>query len=183
MTERVAVSHIEARWEEVISDPRLQDLPYKAETNKNGQIILSPGKAWHSRFQAALVELFATHLNNGRSAVEMAVKTPEGVKVPDVIWAPDNVWEEVKKANRSIFPVMPHIVVEVMSEGNSLEEMQEKVRLYLEGTSYETGGAKEAWVVSEEGRVRHYAMDTSTGRVREREASALVPDFPARVEL
>jgi hypothetical protein len=44
------------RWQEIASDPTLQDLPYKIETNKRGQIVLSPPKAAHSDLQGRILD-------------------------------------------------------------------------------------------------------------------------------
>ena len=39
------------RWEEVCENKQLQDLPFKIELNKWGQIIMSPVKIKHSFYQ------------------------------------------------------------------------------------------------------------------------------------
>ena len=36
------------RWNEIVDDPSLRDLPYKVETNERGQLVLSPHTAKHS---------------------------------------------------------------------------------------------------------------------------------------
>jgi len=38
----------QARWENVIHDPVLRDLPYKVETNARGQLVVSPHRNVHS---------------------------------------------------------------------------------------------------------------------------------------
>lgn len=39
------------QWQEIVADPTLRDLPYKVETNTNGQIVLSPHTNRHSALQ------------------------------------------------------------------------------------------------------------------------------------
>ncbi len=41
-------------WEEIVSDPRFENLPYKIETTEHGQIIMSPHKLWHSYAQSEI---------------------------------------------------------------------------------------------------------------------------------
>jgi len=62
----------------------------------------------------------------------------------------------------------PEICVEVMSESNDWDEMNEKRPLYLEA------GAEEVWIVDREGRIQFF-------REEELEMSDIVPDFPKRI--
>jgi hypothetical protein len=41
-----------ARWQEVLADPTLQDLPYKIELNVWGKVEMSPASNRHGRLQA-----------------------------------------------------------------------------------------------------------------------------------
>jgi hypothetical protein len=34
----------QARWQEIVADPALRDIPYKVETNHRGQLVLSPAR-------------------------------------------------------------------------------------------------------------------------------------------
>lgn len=79
-------------WEEIIRDPRFQDLPYGVETTETGKIILSPHKPRHGRLQGRRVQLLAEHLEGGAAAVEFAVETPKGVRAPDVVWMSEEWW-------------------------------------------------------------------------------------------
>ena len=44
-------------WEEVCNDRSLQDLPYKIELNKWGNIEMSPVRARHGEFQFRIAYL------------------------------------------------------------------------------------------------------------------------------
>ena len=42
------------RWNEIVRDPALRDLPYKVETNARGQLLVSPHSNRHSDLQEAV---------------------------------------------------------------------------------------------------------------------------------
>lgn len=44
-------------WQEVCTNPALQNLPYKMELNRQGQIIMSPASVRHVIFQARIIAL------------------------------------------------------------------------------------------------------------------------------
>jgi hypothetical protein len=48
------------RWNEVLRDPSLQDLPYKIELNARGKIDMSPASNRHARLQARLASELST---------------------------------------------------------------------------------------------------------------------------
>lgn len=156
-------------WEDLCRDPHLQDLPYKIETNEWGQIVMSPTYVWHGKYQFRIGQLLAEHLSAGEVVTECAIKTAKGTKVADVVWCSLERWEEVKDEFDA--SIAPEICVEVLSPTNAPGEMEEKKRLYFEA------GAEEVWTCDEEGRVRFF---TAEG---ERDASAMAPGFPKKVEL
>ncbi|MEF8865794.1 MAG: Uma2 family endonuclease [Salinibacter sp.] len=155
------------QWDEITADPTLRDLPYKVETNAQGQIVLSPHTNHHSDLQGAVQELLRTYAPDGHAPPEYALATPRGVKAPDVVWMSPGRRKEMRETGDPS-TLAPEICVEVMSESNTEEEMQEKRSLYREI------GAEEVWVVGPEGDIRFFGDE-------ERQASALVPDFPTEV--
>ena len=62
----------------------------------------------------------------------------------------------------------PEVCIEVMSESNDWDEMDEKRALYREA------GAKEVWVVTEEKSIRFFADE-------ERDTSDVIPGVPNRL--
>ena len=54
-------SHLQ-RWDEVLRDPALQDLPYKIELNSWGKVEMSPASVRHARLQAELAVQFKQQL-------------------------------------------------------------------------------------------------------------------------
>ena len=157
-------------WRRVLNDPQLQELPYKIETNEHGQIVLSPHKPRHGLYQGRLVRTLNQHTTGpGEAAVEFAVETAKGVKVPDVVWiSKERLAKMPNEAEASL--VMPEVVVEVLSEGNTDAEIAEKRRLYFDE------GAVEVWTCAPDGTMTFH---DETGAL---DASALVPSFPNQVE-
>jgi len=155
------------RWSEIVADPTLDGLPYKVETNAQGQIILSPHKNRHSDLQSALFQLLQQHAPEGHISVEYALATPEGVKAPDVVWMSRERREKMR-ATGDPSTLAPEVCVEVMSASNTDEEMQKK------RAHYRAIGAEEIWVVSEDGAIRFYAEE-------EIDRSAIAPGCPNRV--
>jgi Uma2 family endonuclease len=139
------LEEVSARWQQVLADESLKGLPFKIETNRGGQIIMSPAKNIHGRYQAALSKMLEVQLG-GKSLTECSIATPQGVKVADVAWAPNEYFEEYGYADP--YSVAPHICVEIKSPSNARVELLGKVQLYLDA------GAQEVWLVAEDGSVR-----------------------------
>lgn len=137
------------RWSEIVSDPLLSELPYKIETNAQGQIILSPHKNVHSMAQRALQKLLDRHAPEGEVYPEFAIATPHGVKSPDLVWASPERKEEMTETGDPSTRA-PEICIEVLSESNTLEAMEQK------GAIYREAGAEEVWLVEQSGRIRFY---------------------------
>ncbi|HKL87959.1 MAG TPA: Uma2 family endonuclease, partial [Salinibacter sp.] len=152
------------------NDPQLQELPYKIETNEHGQIVLSPHKPQHGIRQSKISDLLRDHATQkGMRAVEFAVETAKGVKVPDVVWVSEDRLAEMPD-DVEASPVMPEVVVEVLSEGDTDVEIAEKRQLCLDE------GAQEVWTCAADGTMSFY---DETGAM---EASTLIPSFPHQVE-
>ncbi|MBF8305749.1 MAG: hypothetical protein HW398_937 [Acidobacteria bacterium] len=135
------------RWDEVCRDPALQDLPYKIELNAWGKIEMSPASNRHGRLQAVLAAEFSRQLPNGVVLTECSILTRIGIRVPDVVWGSADfmaAYGEITPYGRA-----PEICVEIISPSNVDAEIQEKTRAYLDA------GAKEVWLISEEGTIRY----------------------------
>jgi Uma2 family endonuclease len=157
----------QARWQEIVADPTLQDLPYKVETNHRGQLVLSPQTNRHSLQQKAIEKKLDALLSDGEAVPEWAIATAGGTKQADVIWTSDERLREMKETGDPT-TLAPEICVEVMSDSNDWDEMEKKRALYREA------GAKEVWVVTEDGDVRFFVDE-------EIDSSEIVSDFPDHV--
>ncbi len=157
------LEQVAKRWQEVLADQTLKDLPYKIETNRSGQIVMSPAKNVHGRFQIAIGILLESKLG-GRAISECAISTPEGVKVADVAWGSQAFFD--RYGYQDPYAVAPEICVEIKSPSNARAELLTKVRLYLDA------GAKEVWLVAEDGAVTFF---DATGQIEKSSYGVDVP--------
>jgi Uma2 family endonuclease len=144
------LDQVSARWHEVLNDPSLRDLPYKIETDRGGQLIMSPAKNVHAFYQGRVAELLKRCLG-GHVFAECSIGTPEGVKVPDVAWCSNDFLSKYGFVDP--YSVAPEICVEIKSPSNAESELMAKVRLYLDA------GAHEVWLVDAKGGVRIYGPE------------------------
>jgi Uma2 family endonuclease len=156
------------KWEEVCENKQLQDLPFKIELNKWGQIVMSPVKIKHSFYQGRIQRLLESLLKTGEVMPECAINTSDGVKVADVVWCSDARFDQIQDEISA--SIAPEICIEVKSSGNTVDEMEFKKQLYLEAQ------AIEVWLCNEQGQIKFYNQQG------ELEKSLLVPDFPTQIK-
>ena len=144
------------QWSEVINNSLLQNLPFKIELNKFGNILMSPASNQHGRIQVQISINLNNKLPKGEVIAECSIQTYEGVKVVDVAWASDEFIETF--SYKTPYPKAPEICVEIVSPSNSKAEIADKVNLYL------AKGANEVWIVHENGKIDTF---THTGEIKE----------------
>ncbi|MBC7797308.1 MAG: Uma2 family endonuclease [Pyrinomonadaceae bacterium] len=157
------------QWSEIISNPALQDLPFKIETNEYGQIIMSAATNKHGRLQSKINNWLETASEDGLAFIECSIETTRGVKVADVIWCSRRFLE--RNGFETPYQESPEICAEVVSPSDSRREMSEKRKLYFDK------GAKEVWICHENGNVTFY---NAKGQL---EKSEMFPNFPLFVEI
>ena len=156
------------QWQEVCESKYLQDLPFKIELNKWGQIVMSPAKIKHSFYQGLIVELLNSLIDDrGFAFPECAIQTSDNVKVADVVWCSEARFNQIEEDFAA--SIAPEICVEIISASNTLKEMEEKKDLYLEAQ------AEEVWLCDSEGNIKFYDRQ---GKLQQ---SLLVSQFPQRV--
>lgn len=99
---------------------------------------------------------------------ECPILTDLGVRVPDVVWVSPAFF--AAHGETSPLPAAPEICVEIVSPSNAEEEMRQKT------AAYRAAGAREVWVVSEEGGVRYFDAQGA----RAESAFAVRRDLPPR---
>ncbi len=157
-------------WQEVCENPTLKDLPYKIETNRFDQIVMSPAFSWHGGYQFEIGNQLKSLMAGGRVITECAIETTDGTKVPDVIWISKE--RHAPQLRAFSFHVAPEICVEVLSNSNSREEMQDKMKLYF------AAGAEEVWLCHENGDLEFFLLGTESSSA----ASRLCPTFPKHID-
>ncbi len=156
-------------WTSICEDPLLANLPYKIQTDKWGNIVMSPASNRHGIYQAKIVVLLSRMMDTGTVITECSVETSEGTKVADVAWASTQFIQTHKDATP--FIEAPEICVEIISRSNTLAEMDEKKELYF------ARGCKEFWLCDSEGAMKFYK---NTGELKH---SLIFNQFPDRVEM
>jgi Uma2 family endonuclease len=158
------------RWDELLADPVMAQIEGRIETDRHGQIIMSPPPApRHGRFQSEIVHLLRTLMQHGKPLTECPISTADGVKAADVAWASPECWGEL--GNRVCFVRCSEICVEVLSPRNTNEEIREKMALYFDA------GAMEVWVCGTFGEMSFFGPQLS-----ELQGSGLCPGFPRVIE-
>ncbi len=157
-------------WAEICDDKFLATLPYRIETDRWGNLVMSPPpRSRHAECQGEIVQLLARMMTGGRAIPETPLQTNEGVKAIDATWVSHE--RRASKPNDPVYLVAPEICVEVQSPSNAREEMMERKRLYFEK------GAEEFWLCDLDGRMSFYARE---GEIPQ---SQLCPQFPKRIVL
>ena len=160
-------------WAEVIDNPLLNDLPFKIELNRWGQLLMSPASNNHGIRQFDIGLLLNQSKGSGQVIIECSIDTPKGVKVADVAWASDEFMN--LHGDKTPYTVAPEICVEVISPSNSKPQMQEKVRLYL------NQGAKEVWLCSQKGKISYYSSTGKLEKSAEVEAQSVKSTIRKRI--
>lgn len=156
-------------WQQVCKSQELQNLPYKIELNRQGQIIMSPASVKHVLFQGKIIGLLNALGVEGLVVPEFPVATRDGVKVADVALL---TLEQVALVGEYIASsIAPLLCIEVLSPSNTLLEMEHKKELYF------TQGAEEFWLCDESGIISFY---DKKGQLP---YSKLVVDFPLKLKL
>ena len=156
-------------WEEVCDDPSLQDLFYRIELNRWGNIEMSPLNVLHSERQSRISQLLRQYKTGGIALNVCPIQTAENTKVADAAWISD----ERRRASTSdaMYTVAPEICAEVLTPDNMVEEALHKRHLYLQA------GALEFWLCDAHGGMRFFDAGGEMPR------SLFCPEFPSRIDV
>lgn len=156
-------------WTGICENPFLKDIPYKIQTDKWGNILMSPTTNEHGMYQAGIVAAISRLTDKGVIISECSIRTAEGIKVADVAWASKAFME--RNRHTDPFEEAPEICIEILSPSNSRKEMDEKKELYF------ASGAEEFWLCDSEGGI------TVFGRAGITRQSNIISEFPAKIKL
>ncbi len=154
-------------WQDICDDPALQDLPYKIELNRFGQIVMSPASNEHGRYQTRIAAKLLQTMEGGEVIRECSIDTTDGTKVAEVACGSSAFFAQDGLVTP--LPCAPEICVEVVSPSNAEEEMQQKIQLYFEK------GAKEVWLCDEFGTIELYVDLVKS------ESSIIAPGFSSNI--
>jgi Uma2 family endonuclease len=157
-------------WEGVVDDPRWNDILEKIETDRDGNLIMSPPpRTPHRVRQQRISALLNRLLPEGISFTEGAVSTGEGVKVADAVWYPAPLARRLEDEDVALPDFPPALCVEVQSPRDSRRALERKAAAYLEV------GVREVWLCDRKGKMSFYGPQGPLER------SALCPEFPDEI--
>ena len=155
------------KWDQLCDDPALENIPYRVELARHGQLLMSPHRSYHSIFQAEIIRSLNQLLPGGTAMPECPIETGIGTVVADVAWA------SPKKVKRNFdlaaWAESPEIVIEVLSPSNSTDEIRNKREAVF------ALGALEFWVCDKKGCVEFFDAGGTLAQSR------LCPKFPSSV--
>jgi Uma2 family endonuclease len=155
------------KWEQLCDDPSLENIPYRVELSRNGNLVMSPHRSYHSIFQSRIIRWLNQLLPAGEAMPECPIESETGTVVADVAWAsPEKVNRNFDSAS---WTESPEIVVEVLSPSNTEDEIRNK------RTAVFARGAAEFWVCNAAGQIQFFGR---RGRLAK---SRLCPGFPNSV--
>jgi Uma2 family endonuclease len=155
------------KWEQLCDDASLENIPYRVELSRHGQLVMSPHRSYHSIFQSRIIRWLNQLLPDGEAMPECPIETEIGTVVADVAWAsPEKVKRNFDLPN---WAESPEIVVEVLSPSNVREEIRKKREAMF------AQGATEFWVCDQSGTLQFFGPRGKLARSR------LCPKFPVSV--
>ncbi len=155
------------KWEELCDDQSLEGIPYRVELAREGQLVMSPHRSYHSIYQSRIIRWLNRLLPEGEAMPECPVETEIGIVVADVAWASPR---KVKRNfDRVSWGESPELVVEVLSPSNTGAVIRRKRQ------SLFAQGAVEFWVCDRQGKFQFFS---ARGRLAK---SRFCPEFPAKV--
>jgi Uma2 family endonuclease len=158
------------RWTEILANPEFTKFEGRIETDRHGQVIMSPPPAFsHGGYQFEIGYLLRTLLPGGRTVTECPISTADGVRVADVAWISHGRLAAI--GEKVCLTKAPEICVEILSPKNTHPEIAEKKALYF------AAGAREVWFCRK-GTMTFFLGINSTGE----SVSRVCRDFPRRVE-
>ena len=138
------------KWDQLCDDASLENIPYRVELSRHGQLVMSPHRSYHSIFQSRIIRSLNRLLPDGEAMPECPIETEIGTVVADVAWAsPEKVKRNFDLPN---WAESPEIVVEVLSPSNNSEEIRKKREAVF------AKGATEFWVCDHKAALQFFGL-------------------------
>lgn len=154
-------------WGRMLDDPALARIEGRLETNRHGQILMTPPPGPDHGGRQAAIAYDLRRLLGDKVVTECPISTSDGVRAADVGWFSPARHAAVKQ--RVCFVEAPEICVEMLSPSNTRGEIEEKRALFFDA------GATEVWTCGLDGAMR---FDGPQGEL---DHSQICPDFPREV--
>ncbi len=155
------------KWDSLCDDKSFENIPYRVELTRHGQLVMSPHRSYHSIYQSRIIRWLNRLLPDGEAMPECPIGTEIGTVVAHVAWTtPKKVKRNFDLPN---WAESPEIVVEVLSPSNTGDEIRKKREALF------NEGAVEFWICNRKGALQLYGP---RGRLSK---SKLCPKFPANV--
>src|SRR5439155_18341822 len=117
-------------WPEICEEELRATLPYRSESDRWGNIVMSPPpRSRHGEYQARIAMLLQQTIDDGLSMTECPIQTEEGVKATDVAWVSQQ--RRASRANDPVYLIAPEICVEVVSPTDTEGGLEERRRLFF----------------------------------------------------
>jgi Uma2 family endonuclease len=155
-------------WKRLLADPEMARIEGRIETNRHGQIIMTPPPGPPHGGRQASISIELHNLIGGKLITECPISTSNGVRAADVGWFSSERF--ARAFNKVCFLEAPEICVEVLSPSNTRKEIEEKAALYFDA------GAEEVWICELDGTMR---WQDASGAL---ERSRLCSEFPVELE-
>ena len=155
------------KWDQLCDDPALENIPYRVELARHGQLVMSPHRSYHSIFQSRIIRHLNQLLPEGEAMPECPIATEAGTVVADVAWASATKvkrnfdlpsWRNPHKLSWRCF-LPPTRRTEIRNKRNAVFAR----------------GAGEFWVCDRKGILEFF------GRRGRLTRSRLCPQFPSRI--
>lgn len=157
-----------ARWKEICADPQVLAIEGRVESDTHGHILMSPPPAFeHSQLQYRIARLLGELLGHDGASTECPVSTIKGIRAIDSVWISAERREQALRSG--VLVIAPEICVEVLSPGNTRNEMEEKRALLFQS------GADEVWFCDSKKRMSFFLRDAPSVAV---DKSLRCPGFP-----
>jgi Uma2 family endonuclease len=155
------------KWDQLCDDPTLENIPYRVELTRHGQLLISPHRSYHSIFQSRIIRRLNELLPDGEAMPECPIAAEGGTVVADVAWA--SAAKVRRNFDLASWAESPEIVVEVLSPSNAEDEIRNKRNAVF------ARGATEFWVCDRKGNLEFF------GPRRHLAKSRLCRRFPAHI--